>query len=122
AVPIKMGLRPRVTGRACHCATAIAWVSRVWRHTPRQLYQQGFAALSPDQQDRILRDIKQGIPDTFDGSSIQSAVRPPARAARGAASPPTPTWAGVAAAQRVHAPNRDYVLYAVLLAAATALA
>lgn len=37
-----------------------------------QLYNQKFASLTPDQQDRILRDMEQGIPDTFDGASIQN--------------------------------------------------
>jgi gluconate 2-dehydrogenase gamma chain len=40
----------------------------------RQVYQQGFAQLSPDQQDRILADMEAGLPTTFDGTSIQSAT------------------------------------------------
>jgi gluconate 2-dehydrogenase gamma chain len=39
----------------------------------QQLYGQGFANLTAEQQDRILSDMQQGIPDTFDGASIQSA-------------------------------------------------
>ncbi|HET8521818.1 MAG TPA: gluconate 2-dehydrogenase subunit 3 family protein [Thermomicrobiales bacterium] len=38
----------------------------------QQVYQKGFASLSADQQDRILSDMEQGIPKTFDGTSIQS--------------------------------------------------
>jgi gluconate 2-dehydrogenase gamma chain len=40
----------------------------------RQVYQQAFAQLSPDQQDRILADMETGLPTTFDGTSIQSAT------------------------------------------------
>lgn len=40
----------------------------------QQLYGAGFAELEPDQQDRILRDMEAGIPDTFDGASIQNTV------------------------------------------------
>jgi gluconate 2-dehydrogenase gamma chain len=39
----------------------------------QQLYGQGFASLASDQQDRILSDMEQGIPDTFGEASIQSA-------------------------------------------------
>lgn len=38
----------------------------------QQLYGQIFAKLSTDQQDRILTDMEKGVPDTFDGTSIQS--------------------------------------------------
>jgi Gluconate 2-dehydrogenase subunit 3 len=38
----------------------------------QQLYQQGFAACSPDQQDRILSDMQAGIPRTFGSTSIQA--------------------------------------------------
>src|SRR5699024_3299081 len=37
-----------------------------------ELYDDDFANLSDDQQDRILTDMEQGIPDTFDGNSIQN--------------------------------------------------
>jgi gluconate 2-dehydrogenase gamma chain len=40
----------------------------------QQLYQKGFAQLSPDQQDRVLRDMEAGVPTTFDGNAIQSAT------------------------------------------------
>lgn len=40
----------------------------------QQLYQLGFAQVSADQQDRILRDMERGIPQTFDGASIQAAT------------------------------------------------
>jgi hypothetical protein len=40
----------------------------------QQVYQQGFAALASDQQDRILHDMELGIPGTFDGTSIQAAT------------------------------------------------
>jgi gluconate 2-dehydrogenase gamma chain len=92
----------------------------------RQLYQQGFAALSPDQQDRILRDIEQGIPDTFDGSSIQSATTESgASGTEGGIRQATPGGPGVGAraffnllrshtiagffADPVHGGNRDMV-------------
>ena len=39
----------------------------------QQLYGQGFASLASDQQDRILSDMEQGIPDSFGGASLQSA-------------------------------------------------
>lgn len=38
----------------------------------QQLFKKGFAALSPDQQDKVLSDMEQGIPKTFDGASLQS--------------------------------------------------
>src|SRR6266851_2146003 len=44
----------------------------------RQLYQRGFAQLTPDQQDRILTDMQAGVPTTFDGNSIQAATTQPA--------------------------------------------
>jgi gluconate 2-dehydrogenase gamma chain len=40
----------------------------------QQVYQQGFAQLTPDQQDRVLADMEAGLPTTFDGTSIQSAT------------------------------------------------
>jgi gluconate 2-dehydrogenase gamma chain len=40
----------------------------------QQLYQQGFASLMTDQQDRVLHDMQAGIPTTFDGTSIQAAT------------------------------------------------
>ena len=43
----------------------------------QQLYQTGFAALAPDQQDRILTDMQRGTPTTFGGSSIQAATTGP---------------------------------------------
>lgn len=44
----------------------------------QQLFQDGFAKLSPDQQDQILKDMEAGKPDTFDGASIQSVSTQPA--------------------------------------------
>jgi gluconate 2-dehydrogenase gamma chain len=44
----------------------------------QQLHGQGFASLTAEQQDRILSDMQQGIPETFDGASIQSAPFTPA--------------------------------------------
>jgi len=38
------------------------------------LFQQGFAQLNAGQQDRVLSDMQKGVPQTFDGSSIQSAT------------------------------------------------
>jgi gluconate 2-dehydrogenase gamma chain len=43
-----------------------------------QLYQKGFVQLTTDQQDRILTDMQAGVPNTFDGNSIQSATTQPA--------------------------------------------
>lgn len=43
----------------------------------QQLFQKGFAQLSADQQDRILTDMQAGVPDTFDGNSIQAAATQP---------------------------------------------
>jgi gluconate 2-dehydrogenase gamma chain len=40
----------------------------------QQLYQKGFAQLTADQQDRVLRDMEAGVPTTFDGNAIQSAT------------------------------------------------
>ena len=44
----------------------------------QQLYQTGFAQLTPDQQDRVLHDMEAGIPTTFDGTSIQASTTQPA--------------------------------------------
>ena len=44
----------------------------------QQLFQKGFAHLSADQQDRILTDMQAGVPNTFDGNSIQAATTMPA--------------------------------------------
>jgi gluconate 2-dehydrogenase gamma chain len=44
----------------------------------QQLYQKGFAHLTAAQQDRILTDMQAGVPDTFDGNSIQAATTQPA--------------------------------------------
>ena len=38
----------------------------------KQLFGDGFVNLSPDQQDKVLSDMQQGVPKTFDGASIQS--------------------------------------------------
>jgi gluconate 2-dehydrogenase gamma chain len=38
----------------------------------QQQYQTAFVDLAPDQQDRILSEMEQGIPETFDGAAIQS--------------------------------------------------
>src|SRR5207248_9189315 len=40
----------------------------------QELFGRGFALLSPDQQDQVLKDMDAGKPDTFDGASIQAAV------------------------------------------------
>jgi hypothetical protein len=53
----------------------------------------------------------------YEGRSVRRLARPGQ-----AASPPVTAWAAVEPAPRVHAPNRDYVLYAGPLDAATALA
>lgn len=39
----------------------------------QKLYQKGFVALPPDQQDRILKDLELGNVPGFDGASIQAA-------------------------------------------------
>jgi gluconate 2-dehydrogenase gamma chain len=44
----------------------------------QQLYQTGFAHLTAAQQDRILTDMQAGVPNTFDGNSIQAATTMPA--------------------------------------------
>jgi gluconate 2-dehydrogenase gamma chain len=38
----------------------------------KQKFGNGFASLSGEQQDEILHDMEQGIPKTFDGSSLQA--------------------------------------------------
>jgi len=43
----------------------------------QQLFHAGFAQLSSDLQDRILTDMQGGVPDTFDGNSIQAATTQP---------------------------------------------
>lgn len=50
----------------------------------KQLYGNGFAALKPDQQDRILGDLQQGIPQNFALAAVQSTpgtapAKPPAQ-------------------------------------------
>ena len=44
----------------------------------QQLFQKGFAHLTAAQQDRILTDMQAGVPNTFDGNSIQAATTMPA--------------------------------------------
>jgi gluconate 2-dehydrogenase gamma chain len=44
----------------------------------QQLYQSGFARLTAAQQDRVLTDMQAGVPDSFDGNSIQAATTMPA--------------------------------------------
>ncbi len=39
----------------------------------QQVYQTPFVQLAPKEQDRILSDMEQGIPETFGGATIQSA-------------------------------------------------
>ena len=43
----------------------------------QQLYQKGFAQLAPTSRTAILTDMQAGIPDTFDGNSIQAAATQP---------------------------------------------
>ncbi len=38
----------------------------------KQLFQKGFVDLTPDQQDKVLSDMEQGVPKTFDGASVQA--------------------------------------------------
>ena len=40
----------------------------------QELYGEGFAALAPDQQEQILRDLENGIPENFAGASIYSTM------------------------------------------------
>jgi gluconate 2-dehydrogenase gamma chain len=44
----------------------------------QKLYDNGFASLTPEQQDRILSDMEQGIPDTFDQTALRSSPFAPA--------------------------------------------
>lgn len=44
----------------------------------QQTYDRGFVALAPEEQDRILADMEAGVPETFDGVSIQSYPVTPA--------------------------------------------
>jgi gluconate 2-dehydrogenase gamma chain len=92
----------------------------------RQLYQQGFAQLTADQQDRVLRDMEEGVPKTFDGASIQASTTDPgASGTEGGVRQPSPGGLGIGAtaffnllrshaiagffADPVHGGNRDMV-------------
>jgi gluconate 2-dehydrogenase gamma chain len=92
----------------------------------QQLYQLGFAQLTTDQQDRILRDMERGVPTSFDGASIQSATtQPAASGTEGGVRQPSPGGVDVGAAaffnllrshaiagffaDPVHGGNRDMV-------------
>ncbi|MCA9878208.1 MAG: gluconate 2-dehydrogenase subunit 3 family protein, partial [Thermomicrobiales bacterium] len=55
----------------------------------QQLFGNGFASLSPEQQDRILSDLEHGLPATFGSASRQSTPFTP---------PPAATEAAIAAA------------------------
>ena len=44
----------------------------------QQVYGRGFVALAPEEQDRILSDMENGVPETFDGVSIASYPVTPA--------------------------------------------
>jgi gluconate 2-dehydrogenase gamma chain len=92
----------------------------------RQIYQQGFATLPGAQQDTVLSDMEKGIPQNFDGSSIQASTTDPgASGTEGAIQRPTAGGPGVGAtaffnllrshtiagffADPVHGGNRDMV-------------
>lgn len=62
----------------------------------QQLYQTGFAKLTPDKQDRILQDMEKGTPTTFDGTSIQSF--PPVQMSTGGESTQAAGPVGIGAA------------------------
>jgi gluconate 2-dehydrogenase gamma chain len=68
----------------------------------KQLYQKGFAQLSADQQDRILTDMQAGVPNTFDGNSIQAATTIPAGGGGEALQQMAPGAPGVGAAAFFH--------------------
>ena len=53
----------------------------------QQQFQSGFALLSTDQQDQVLKDMEAGKPDTFDGASIQSVSPQPAAGGTRAGAP-----------------------------------
>ena len=38
----------------------------------KQLFNDGFASLPPDRQDKVLSDMERGVPKTFDGASLQT--------------------------------------------------
>jgi gluconate 2-dehydrogenase gamma chain len=63
-----------------------------------QLYQKGFAQLTPDQQDRILTDMQAGVPNNFDGNSLQAATTMPAAGGGEALEQMAPGAPGVGAA------------------------
>jgi gluconate 2-dehydrogenase gamma chain len=81
----------------------------------RQLFQQVFAQLNAGQQDRVLSDMEKGTPQTFDGSSIQSATTAAAASGtEGGIRQPTPGGPGVGASAffnllRSHAIARFFV-------------
>jgi gluconate 2-dehydrogenase gamma chain len=63
-----------------------------------QLFQRGFAQLTPEDQDRVLSDMEKGIPQTFDGASIQaSTTTPGASGTEAGFRQPAPGGAGVGA-------------------------
>lgn len=44
----------------------------------RQVYGRGFVQLAPEEQDRVLSDMENGVPETFGGASIVSSPAVPA--------------------------------------------
>lgn len=89
----------------------------------QQLYGSNFAKLSSDQQDRILGDMEQGTPETFDGTSIQSFPPVPSSIGTESTQAAGPVGIGAAAffsllreyvmagffADPVHGGNRDMI-------------
>lgn len=89
----------------------------------QQQFGNTFAKLTTDQQDQILSDMEKGIPDTFDGTSIQSF--PPVQMSNGSESTESAGPVGIGAsaffslllryvmagffADPVHGGNRDMV-------------
>jgi gluconate 2-dehydrogenase gamma chain len=63
----------------------------------KQKFGGGFASLSPEQQDEILSDMQQGIPKTFDGSSLQAVPFQPAPSGTESMERPEPVGVGAKA-------------------------
>jgi len=63
----------------------------------QEVYGSGFVELAAEEQDRILRDMEEGIPETFDGASISAYPVFPASSGQEAIEQPGEAGVGAAA-------------------------
>ena len=70
--------QPRAISPPWPCTIAIGWAFKGIGDYAQQLFQRRLALLAEDQRDRIRTDAQAGVPNTFDGNSLQAATTMPA--------------------------------------------